>query len=208
MPEKDNGQEPAPQRPVAFLTAGPVRERADAARNRARVLETARHLFAERGASCVTMDDIAEAAGVGKGTLYRRFGDRAGLATALLDDADRALQAAVLSGPPPVGYGAPPLERLTAFIRAFVEYLEQTHDLQTVAEASPGSRYRSDPYAFWRAHVAALLREGGVHPPGLTADVVLAPLAMDLYNHLRQTASPTEIADAVVNVVTAVLAPR
>ncbi len=60
-------------------------ERGDAARNRARVLEAASRLFDEQGVEAVTMDAVACAAGVGKGTLFRRFGDRAGLCLALLD---------------------------------------------------------------------------------------------------------------------------
>ena len=55
-------------------------ERADAARNRGKVLAAAERLFAERGPSRVSMDAVAAEAGVGKGTLFRRFGDRAGLA--------------------------------------------------------------------------------------------------------------------------------
>ncbi len=55
----------------------PVRhERADAARNRATILSAAERLVAEHGAQQVTMDQVACAAGVGKGTLFRRFGDR------------------------------------------------------------------------------------------------------------------------------------
>lgn len=49
----------------------------DALRNRALLLDAARRLVAERGADAVTMDDVAAAAGVGKGTLFRRFGSRA-----------------------------------------------------------------------------------------------------------------------------------
>ena len=55
-------------------------ERADAARNRRRILAAAEKLFAENGVSCTSMDAIAAEAGVGKGTLFRRFGDRASLA--------------------------------------------------------------------------------------------------------------------------------
>ena len=62
---------------------GGTSERADAARNRARILTAAEELFAERGAATVTMEDIARAAGVGRGTLYRRYPDRAAIATAL-----------------------------------------------------------------------------------------------------------------------------
>ncbi|MGH3637242.1 MAG: helix-turn-helix domain-containing protein, partial [Mycobacterium sp.] len=60
-------------------------ERGDAARNRALLLDAAHRLVAERGADAVTMDDIAAAAGVGKGTVFRRFGSRAGLMMVLLD---------------------------------------------------------------------------------------------------------------------------
>lgn len=163
-------------------------ERADAARNRARILATAARLFAERGVDAVTMDEIAAAAGVGKGTLFRRFGDRAGLALALLDDSERALQEAILRGPAPLGPGAPAPERLTAFLDALLALLEEHTDLIVCSEtAAPGARYRSGPHAAWRAHVAVLLREAR---PGadaeLLAEAILAPLAADLYRHLRR----------------------
>ena len=100
-------------------------ERGDAARNRALLLDAARRLIAERGADAVTMDDIAAAAGVGKGTVFRRFGSRAGLMMVLLDEDERASQQAFLFGPPPLGPGAPPLDRLLAFGR---ERLRFVHD--------------------------------------------------------------------------------
>src|SRR5207245_5303681 len=62
-----------------------LRERADAAANRQHVLTAARHLFEQRGVEQVTMDEIAHAAGVGKGTLYRRYPDKAALVVALMD---------------------------------------------------------------------------------------------------------------------------
>src|SRR6202453_3330284 len=92
-------------------------ERGDAARNRALLLEAARPLVAKRGADAVTMDDVANAAGVGKGTLFRRFGSRAGLMIVLLDEDEKAAQQAFLFGPPPLGPSAPPLERLLAYGR-------------------------------------------------------------------------------------------
>lgn len=75
-------------------------ERADAARNRARLLEAAAGLVAERGAEHVTMHAVAEEAGVGKGTLFRRFGDRTGLLLALVDEVEADFHEAYTSGPP------------------------------------------------------------------------------------------------------------
>src|SRR5712691_8722949 len=101
----------------------PPAERADAARNRLHLLATAREMLAEQGADQLTMDGLAERAGLGKGTVFRRFGTRAGIFQALLDDAERTFQEQVLSGPPPLGPGAPPLDRLIAYGRARAEFL-------------------------------------------------------------------------------------
>src|SRR5918997_6491130 len=106
------------------------RERGDAARNRTRVAEAAAKLF--RGCDApgrVDMRAIAAEAGVGVGTLYRRFGDKATLAANVLDDHARALQDAVISGPPPLGPGAPAEERLEAFLPALVDHMEKELDL-------------------------------------------------------------------------------
>src|SRR5262245_23983686 len=59
--------------------------RADAARNRARVLDAARTAFAEAGLD-VGVEEIARRAGVGKGTLYRRFPTKAALVRAIFED--------------------------------------------------------------------------------------------------------------------------
>jgi AcrR family transcriptional regulator len=106
------------------VTWGPPRaERADAARNRQLLLATAREMLTERGADALTMDALAERAGVGKGTVFRRFRSRAGIFHALLDDDERTFQEQVLSGPPPLGPGAAPLDRLVAYGRARTGFL-------------------------------------------------------------------------------------
>lgn len=160
------------------------RERADAVRNRARILSAAAALFADRGAD-VTMDDIANAAGVGKGTIYRRFGDQAGLALALLEEQERCLQAAVLGGPPPLGPGADPCDRLAAFLGALADLLEAHLDLYLRSEAG-AARYRSGAYDFWRLHIRLLVEAAN---PGLDADYLadglLAPLEAEHYRYLR-----------------------
>ena len=98
-------------------------ERADAARNRRLLLAVAREMLAAEGADRLTMDALADRAGLGKGTVFRRFGTRAGIFQALLDDDERDFQRQVLSGPPPLGPGAAPLDRLIAYGRARIDFL-------------------------------------------------------------------------------------
>lgn len=134
-------------------------ERADARRNRARILTAAERLFRDRGVENVSMDAIAAEAGVGKGTLFRRFGDRAGLARALLEARESFLQDSFIRGEPPLGPGAPAVERLAAFGEARMELLEASGDVILAAESGgPGIRF-GGPYAMHRAHVMGLLLE-------------------------------------------------
>jgi AcrR family transcriptional regulator len=164
------------------IGAAPQKERADAARNRRKILDATARLFEQHGVAGVSMDQIAAEAGVGKGTLFRRFGDKSGLAVALLDDRERELQQAVLSGPAPLGPEAPADARLVAFVEAYAQFLEANLDLVHLSEtASPGARYRVGAYRFWHRHVTILLAKAR---PDLDADylahAVLAPLAADL----------------------------
>jgi AcrR family transcriptional regulator len=180
--------EPSPfpaERPLPM--AGARRERADAARNRERLLQAARELFDERGVERVTMEDVARRAGVAKGTVFHRFGDRTGLALALLDEHERAIQDRVLRGEPPLGPGAPALPRLLALIDALIDLLERHGDLLYAAETGkPEARFGTGAYEAWHRHVAVLLAELGVDgDPDVLAHTVLAPLGAELYRHLR-----------------------
>jgi AcrR family transcriptional regulator len=174
--------------PRADLLSGPsnadVPERADAARNRARVLAAAAELFATRDARTVTMDEIAKAAGVGRATVYRRYPDTWSIAVALLDEHERALQERLLRGDPPLGPGAPPAARLAAFYAAMVELLDAHVDLVLGAETG-GARFATGSYGFWSAHVRVLLVEAGGADPDAMVDVLLAPVAAEVYVHQR-----------------------
>jgi len=165
-------------------------ERADAARNRAKVLEAAERVFAERDPCTVTMVDIAKAAGVGRATLYRRYPDPGAVAVALLDGHERLLQEQLLSGPPPLGPGAPPGARLAAFYTAMVDLLDRHLHLVLGAETGQ-SRLTTGAYGFWRTHVRALVREAGVGEPDALADVLLAPLAPEVFRSQRDDAGLT-----------------
>jgi AcrR family transcriptional regulator len=168
---------------LLVLRSSPPRERADAARNRAAVLDAAAVLFRQQGVDAVSMDAIAAAAGVGKGTLFRRFGDKAGLAVALLDDQERTLQNAILFGAAPLGPGKPdddptPRERLRAFVAAYLDYLLAHLPLVRMSEtATPGARYRIGAYRFWHLHVS--LQLSGREDPQADAHTLLAALAAE-----------------------------
>jgi AcrR family transcriptional regulator len=170
-----------PDLPVLQPDEAP-RERADAARNRLRILAAAAELVDERGIEHVSMEDVAQAACVGTGTLYRRFGDRAGLALALLDAHTRDFQNALIAGPPPVGPGAPAAERLRAFGEGYLDLLERHAPL--LAVAVPPDRKAEGPHTMYATHLAILLREGAPHVDAeFTAQALLATL--DPAHHLR-----------------------
>lgn len=133
-------------------------ERADAASNRRRILAAATELFAKRGAACVSMQDVAKAAGVGMGTMYRRFGDREGLTFALLGERHRDLQERLLRGEPPLGPGAPPVERLHAFGRERLALLDDGEADMLLTTAKGESATLRGPDAAYRTHLAVLLR--------------------------------------------------
>lgn len=178
----------------------PATERADAARNRRRVLDAAKQLFGERGIAAVTLDDVVAAAGVGKGTLFRRFGDKAGLAVALLDEQERALQDRILNGPPPLGPGAEPVERLTAFVRTYVGYVARNTELVAMSQtSSPGARLRTGSHQFWRQHCEFLLASAGAADPGVRADILLAGLTAEQIGYWLhdQGWTPRHLANAV-----------
>ena len=167
---------------LPVLDAAPT-ERADAARNRRLVLEAAAELFA-KNPECVTMEAVAAAAGVGKGTVFRRFGDRAGLVRALISDTEIELQEAMIRGAPPLGPGAPARERLIAFGAAYLRFLEGHARLMAFAEGP--SWLSSDVYALYRTHVRLLLEEScGASAPYL-ADVLMSPLAAPTFLYHRQ----------------------
>ncbi|GGP82084.1 TetR/AcrR family transcriptional regulator [Saccharothrix coeruleofusca] len=170
--------------------------RADAARNRARLLEAAARLAEEHGAANLTMDAVAAAACVGKGTVFRRFGDRTGLLQALLDHSEQRLQAEFMNGPPPLGPGAPAVDRLHAFGPAVIRH-EHTHrDLYLAAVPATGRRFEVPAYSLRLTHVAVLLRQAGaggdVQPRALA---LMGYLDSALIDHLltRRGMSPERL---------------
>jgi len=185
-------------------------ERSDAARNRERLLVAARELIEQGGAAALTMDRLAEQAGVGKGTVFRRFGSRAGLMLNLLNDSEAAFQARFLSGPPPLGPGAPPLDRLIAFGAARIAYVVEYGDLVLAAGHSSRSRFEVPAAALWTRHVEMLLRAAGSESPEpwLLAESLTATLDPERLLHLirERGVTPRRLADSWQELVTRVAA--
>ena len=183
-------------RMLPLIEGGPVHERSDAARNRVALLVAARALVERCGVSGVTMEAVATEAGVGKGTVFRRFESRAGLMAALLNFSESAWQAEVISGPPPLGPGAEPLDRLLAFGRSRLR-LNVTHgELIEAASQSFGRSYAARSFA--AMHVRYLLGALGVDGDlPMLATALLAPLeAVILDQQVRIEGMDLERVDA------------
>lgn len=176
----------------------PRAERADALRNRSRILAAADELVTAKGVDALTMNEVAAAAGVGVGTVYRRFEDQGGLVEAMMEERERRLQEAMESGPPPLGPGAEPVERIRAFLHAYVDVLDTYGQLMAAAEAtmSPERRYRSGPYTFHREHLVSLVHEASPDADAeYLAQAFLAPLAAGTFvrQRLEQGMTPSRI---------------
>ncbi|WP_312888430.1 TetR/AcrR family transcriptional regulator [Nonomuraea rhodomycinica] len=200
------GREPLP------VLGQPQPERADAARNRRRILDVASRLIAERGAHQLSLDEVAREAGVGVGTVYRRFGHRTGLVWALIDEHERRFQAAFMTGPPPVGPGAPPDARLRAFLRARVDRMVAQQDIYLQLELGASKAGYSGPYWIHHTHVAALLAEARPDlDAGFFANALLAPVNARLIHSqlVERGRSLDEFKAGLDALITAVLhAPR
>jgi AcrR family transcriptional regulator len=163
-------------------------ERADAARNRRRILAAAARLIEEHGVEHVSMDAIAADAGVGKGTLFRRFGDRSGLVMALLDERTREFQDGLIRGEPPLGPGAAPVERIVAFGFGMLALLEAHGEMLLAAEL--GARWvrgEAGVYALYRTHLAMLVRECSPElDDEYLAEALLASLTPEAFLYLRK----------------------
>jgi len=190
------------------------RERADAARNRQAILRAAEDLLA-RGGAHVSVDEVAAAAGVGKGTVFRRFGSRAGLMRALVEERVHALSQSVASGPPPLGPGAPAGQRLAAFMDEAAGIAARNAAVMdaysralTARETEAASREVKSVYHDWHAHVSALIAEAR---PGLDAellaDLLLSSLHSDLARNLMARGETGRLTAALRQTISLLLAP-
>jgi AcrR family transcriptional regulator len=128
--------------------------RSDAIKNHALLLETAQRLIAEQGLENVSMSDIAEAAGVGKGTLYRNFRNKSDLAHTLLDEEQRDLQTRALRR---FQNNGDPLEDLRWFLEQVIAFVERNAELLCVAAKEGVTVLDAPPHRWWRQSIRGLL---------------------------------------------------
>ncbi|WP_394940257.1 TetR/AcrR family transcriptional regulator [Psychromicrobium sp. YIM B11713] len=166
--------------PVISNPPGDPAERGDAARNRQKLLEIAAQIIAEGGVEALTMDRLAEQAGTGKGTIFRRFGSRSGLLETLLNHTEKAFQREWMFGPPPLGPGAEPRERLLAYGRAVIDRVAITGELQEAAREDAEHRFGVPAVQLHRMHLAMLLRAAGAESTGVDIQLLCYALLASL----------------------------
>jgi len=136
-------------------------KRADAVRNHERLIVAAQEMLAERGPAGITMDGLAERAGLGKGTVVRAFGSRAGIFRDLLGTDELAFQQRVMRGKPPLGPGADPVQRLIAYGRE--RYAHLMAHVQVMRETlEPGSEVPASGVQFTQIHIRMLLAKADI----------------------------------------------
>ena len=189
-------------------------ERRDAVENRARILAAAHSLFAQRSVACVSMAEIAIEAGVGKGTLYRRFANKGELCLALLDGHLQTFQDAMLAEmhtmrSQRISY----CQQLCSVLRSIVHFTE-THTAllrEVQHNGVMGGSETTSPHFVWqyltvRGLLQAAVRAGELRPTvdvEWVADALLAPLNAQFYQFLRETRgfSQERIAEGLWNLV-------
>ncbi|MGW7431514.1 TetR/AcrR family transcriptional regulator [Streptomyces sp. NPDC054861] len=160
-------------------------ERADAARNRLRILEAARRRLATDGFADLSLDAVAKEAGVGVGTVYRRFRNRAGLVYALIEDNETRFQesfARHCANDAPTAY-----DRLRVFLHGLAELVDDNRELLLLAESSgPAGRYRSAPFRRHHEQIAGLIAElAPAADADYLADLLLMAFTPGLFDFQR-----------------------
>lgn len=199
------------------MDAGQRRERKDVRRNLERVLQAAHELFAERGAD-VTMEEVARRAGVGVGTVYRRFPSKehlfAAVSHAACSEAQQCLRDAAQSEPDPV-------RKLRILVRLHYQRLAAQSALFDLRPASAAAECATESaqvnlYATLQHMLQHVIVEGqrqGVIAPGdaaLLSALCLQLLHPRVYDHLQQLTGSRadDVAEYVVRFMLTGLAYR
>ncbi|HZQ44747.1 MAG TPA: TetR/AcrR family transcriptional regulator [Acidobacteriaceae bacterium] len=120
------------------MNSRPARKlRADAQRNRERILEIGKRVFTRDGAGA-SLDEIARQAGIGPGTLYRHFPTRDALIEAVYRSEVEKLAAAEQR----LSAAKPPLEAMRAWMLLFIDHVSEKKLILPVMESVPGGSTR------------------------------------------------------------------
>ncbi len=170
-------------------------KRADAVANRTLILSTAQRLFAEQGVANICMAAIAEAAGIGKGTLYRGFANKGELCQALMDEDMRVFQDEILQVFREK-HDQAALVRLDAFLDHLLGFMEfHAPLLQEAQKQSAIPIDQTDPYMWlpWLCTTIGMLlqqaeQNGETHGLDIPylVDAILAPLNARLFIYQRE----------------------
>lgn len=158
------------------------------------------------------MDDIAAAAGVGKGTLFRAFGSRDGLLDALFAARSVSLRQEIESLDSPLGPGAPPLHRILALFDELLSFKFNNRHLTEARELSGAGLLRAPHYLWMHETLCALIKRTdspAAESPGYAAHVLLGALRVDLIDELLASGwSQDAIRREVAALVRRVLGPE
>ncbi len=143
------------------------------------LVTTVREMLAEDGIDKITMDGLAERSGLGKGTVFRRFGTRAGIFRALLDEGERDFQNRMMSGPPPLGPGAEPLDRLVALGSERLRFLLANREIARAALDTRTPVPFGPPARAIHLHIRMLLRQVPVEGDDLELMAMQLAAALD-----------------------------
>ncbi len=152
------------------------------------VLAAADELFARAEAPrSVSMDDVAEAAGIGKGTLFRAFGSRANMVNSIFDVRIAQTRSAIESGAAPLGPGTPPADRVCAILAELLRFKLSNRYLTHAIEQAGSALFDSDYYRWIHGLMTELVAESTGDTTGYasyTAHILLGSLRTDLGDHL------------------------
>lgn len=181
-------------------------ERRDAAENRQRILDTAIRLFEENGVEQVSMNQIAAEAGIGAGTLYRRYRNKGELCLDLIKD-NIVLYFEEIEAYLKQSKAEPPNKRLKGVLSLFIEFRESKAQLlKGVEDGAPTNRKKSGAYSPLHEELHQLFvvlfdemsKEEEVQPNNVfKADMLLVALSSDAYLFQREVRgySPEEIVE-------------
>jgi len=158
------------------------------------IMDTATQLFSEYGVEAVSMHQIAKSAGVGQGTLYRRYANKADLCIGLMQDTFDQMKGTIanyISGTSE----QTAQERLRGVIGILLDFLGEKSKMlgvihaQQMTESNKDDFYQSPPYQYMHGMLTGLLSEvpqgdGGEIDAPFIAHTYIAVLSPHTYRHL------------------------